>query len=74
MNPLVYFETFVEQIYFILVVDPHFWKILGKCSSNSSNKFCEKLEKEGWIQWKCLDTDFCDNSFYNFCLPQIKSF
>ena len=55
------------------VVDPHFWQILGKCSSNSSSKFCDKLEEEGWIKWKCLETDFCDSSFYNFCLPQIKS-
>ena len=53
------------------VVDPHFWN--RKTSSNLSKDFCEQLEDEGWIQWKCVQSDFCDSSFYNFCLPQLKS-
>ena len=61
-----------EQTYAIKsVVDPHFWN--RKTSSSSSKDFCEQLEDEGWIRWKCVQSDFCDNSFYNFCVPQLKS-
>jgi len=56
---------------YLLVVDPHFWN--KSSSSNSTKTFCEQLQNEGWIQWKCLETDFCDSSFYNLCLPQLKS-
>ncbi|CAK9806049.1 Ufm1-specific protease 1 [Anthophora plagiata] len=52
----------VKNTYF-LIVDPHF---IGRA------KGTEQLENYHWVKWQNLD-NFVDSSFYNLCLPQIKS-
>ncbi|XP_072943093.1 ufm1-specific protease 1-like [Epargyreus clarus] len=47
----------------LLVVDPHY---IGKEQTN------EFLQNKGWVKWQPLK-DFLSSSFYNLCLPQIKS-
>ncbi|CAG9795659.1 unnamed protein product [Diatraea saccharalis] len=47
----------------LLVVDPHY---VGKEESK------EFLQRKGWVKWQPLK-DFISSSFYNLCLPQIKS-
>ncbi|XP_029649289.1 ufm1-specific protease 1 [Octopus sinensis] len=47
----------------LLVLDPHFY---GKSVTE------EKLIKDEWIKWKSLES-FKGKSFYNLCLPQLKS-
>ena len=51
----------VDDVY-LLVLDPHF---------SGKNAAIRQLQDEQWISWKRL-CDFDQNSFYNFCLPQIK--
>ncbi|KAL9985014.1 hypothetical protein ACROYT_G007367 [Oculina patagonica] len=46
-----------------LIADPHFY---GKADKTL-------LQSDGWIQWKHLDDVFNSDSFYNFCLPQLRS-
>lgn len=46
-----------------LIVDPHFY---GKADK-------AVLQNDGWVQWKHLDEVFKSDSFYNFCLPQLRS-
>ncbi|XP_043285214.1 ufm1-specific protease 1 [Venturia canescens] len=48
---------------YLLVVDPHF---VGRAKSR------EQLQQNNWTKWQNLK-DFIDSSFYNICLPQIKS-
>ncbi len=48
---------------YLLVLDPHF---------HGENATRIQLQKDGWICWKSLN-DFSENSFYNFCLPQISA-
>ena len=31
------------------------------------------LQSNGWVQWKHLEDVFNRESFYNFCLPQLRS-
>ncbi|CAH0401336.1 unnamed protein product [Chilo suppressalis] len=47
----------------LLIVDPHY---VGKKQSK------EFLQKKGWVKWQPLK-DFLSSSFYNLCLPQVKS-
>ncbi|XP_030030555.2 ufm1-specific protease 2 [Manduca sexta] len=47
----------------LLVVDPHF---VGK---EQTKNF---LFNKGWVKWQPL-SDFLSSSFYNLCLPQVKS-
>ncbi|XP_063830751.1 probable Ufm1-specific protease 1 [Ostrinia nubilalis] len=47
----------------LLVVDPHY---VGK---EQSNQF---LQSKGWVKWQPLN-DFLSSSFYNLCLPQVRS-
>ena len=47
----------------LLILDPHF--------SGSQPTKCQ-LQKNGWVSWQRL-SNFCNDSFYNFCLPQISS-
>ncbi|XP_045502202.1 ufm1-specific protease 1 [Colias croceus] len=47
----------------LLVVDPHY---VG------SEKTKEFLQNKGWVKWQPLK-DFLSSSFYNLCLPQVKS-
>ncbi|XP_064595334.1 ufm1-specific protease 1-like [Liolophura sinensis] len=47
----------------LLVLDPHFYGPL---------KSVETLCTENWIKWRTVDT-FNEDSFYNLCLPQLKS-
>ena len=49
---------------YLLVVDPHYWGPKD-CSAKD-------LQDKRWVRWKPLD-EFSDSSFYNMCLPQIKS-
>lgn len=43
--------------------DPHFYGNADKTL----------LQSDGWVQWKHLDEVFKSDSFYNFCLPQLRS-
>lgn len=47
---------------YLLVIDPHY---VG------TDKNVEDLGKKGYVSWINVK-DFEQNSFYNFCLPQIK--
>ncbi len=47
----------------LLVLDPHYY---GDIASK------EQLQLDGWVSWIDLK-DFNQDSFYNFCLPQISS-
>ncbi|KAL0820340.1 hypothetical protein ABMA28_006240 [Loxostege sticticalis] len=47
----------------LLVVDPHY---VGREQSK------EFLQNKGWVKWQPLK-DFLSSSFYNLCLPQVKS-
>ena len=52
---------------YFLVLDPHF------VSSKNIEIFKnEHLVEQGWAKWVPLQ-DFSSSSFYNLCLPQIKS-
>lgn len=44
----------------LLIADPHFW-----------NGSISDVTLDNWITWKNVDTDFCDSSMYNVCLPQL---
>jgi len=46
----------------VLVLDPHFTSVQN----------CEELVKKQMLSWRRLDM-FDKSSFYNFCLPQLKS-
>ncbi|KAJ0174232.1 hypothetical protein K1T71_010378 [Dendrolimus kikuchii] len=47
----------------LLIVDPHY---IGKEQTKGF------LQNKGWVKWQPLK-DFVSSSFYNLCLPQIKS-
>ncbi|XP_072045124.1 ufm1-specific protease 1-like [Amphiura filiformis] len=47
---------------YLLVLDPHFW-------GTPTNSI---LHEDKWLSWKPVD-DFLEDSFYNFCLPQLKA-
>lgn len=49
--------------YYFLIADPHFY-------GRADRLF---LQSNGWVQWKHLDDVFKQESFYNFCLPQLRS-
>ncbi|XP_031574803.1 ufm1-specific protease 2-like [Actinia tenebrosa] len=49
--------------YYFLIADPHF---VGKAN-------IDVLTKNGWLEWKRLEDVFIEGSFYNFCLPQLRS-
>eukprot|EP00092_Neocalanus_flemingeri_P024650 GFUD01026735.1.p1 GENE.GFUD01026735.1~~GFUD01026735.1.p1 ORF type:complete len:218 (-),score=60.16 GFUD01026735.1:93-746(-) len=51
---------------YFLIVDPHFVKT-DACETDSAD-----LVEAGWAKWVNLD-GFSGSSFYNLCLPQIKS-
>lgn len=59
---IVGLHTSAKGVY-LLIVDPHF---VGRARD------AEHLRNDYWIKWQSLD-DFIDNSFYNLCLPQVKS-
>lgn len=46
-----------------LIADPHFY---GKADKTL-------LQNDGWVKWKHLEEVFKSDSFYNFCLPQLRS-
>ncbi|KOC60029.1 Ufm1-specific protease 1 [Habropoda laboriosa] len=48
---------------YLLIVDPHF---IGRARGT------EQLENYHWVKWQNLD-NFVDSSFYNLCLPRVKS-
>lgn len=48
--------------FYFLIADPHFY---GKADKTL-------LQSNGWVQWKHLDDVFKKESFYNFCLPQLR--
>jgi len=52
-----------SQGFHFLIADPHFY---GKSDKTL-------LQSNGWVQWKLLDDVFNADSFYNFCLPQLRS-
>ena len=52
---------------YFLVLDPHF-----VATTKIENIENEHLVKQGWASWVKLQ-DFSSSSFYNICLPQIKS-
>ena len=43
--------------------DPHFYGRADRLP----------LQNNGWVQWKHLEDVFKRESFYNFCLPQLRS-
>ncbi|KAK2710765.1 ufm1-specific protease 1-like [Artemia franciscana] len=49
--------------HWMLVVDPHYY-------GHPKNK--EQLQQQHWVAWVNIK-DFTESSFYNFCLPQLKS-
>ncbi|XP_068742780.1 ufm1-specific protease 1-like isoform X2 [Montipora capricornis] len=49
--------------FYFLIADPHFY---GKADKTL-------LQSNGWVQWKHLDDVFKKESFYNFCLPQLRN-
>ena len=49
--------------YCSILQDPHFHGHADKLL----------LQSNGWVQWKHLDDVFKQESFYNFCLPQLRS-
>ncbi|CAH3018056.1 unnamed protein product [Porites evermanni] len=49
--------------FYFLIADPHF---CGKADK-------AMLQDHGWVQWKSLNDVFKVDSFYNFCLPQLRS-
>ncbi|KAM7436702.1 UFM1 hydrolase [Porites harrisoni] len=49
--------------FYFLIADPHF---CGKADK-------AMLQDHGWVQWKSLSDVFKVDSFYNFCLPQLRS-
>lgn len=55
-------QEFTRDEIHLLVLDPHF---VGNDAT------LKQLQDEHWISWKRL-TDFDEQSFYNFCLPQIS--
>ncbi|XP_001633715.3 ufm1-specific protease 1 isoform X2 [Nematostella vectensis] len=50
-----------DKFYF-LISDPHF---VGVASPRV-------LLDDGWLKWRKLEDVFDKNSFYNFCLPQLR--
>lgn len=52
----------IENDVYLLVLDPH-------CSKQ--NPTINELQSEGWIKWINVN-EFNNESFYNFCLPQVK--
>ncbi|XP_053677239.1 probable Ufm1-specific protease 1 [Anopheles nili] len=53
----------VDQDVYLLVVDPHFaGRIMTK----------EELYTKQYVKWQKVE-DFVDSSFYNLCLPMVKS-
>lgn len=46
-----------------VLIDPHF---VGRAKS------MEQLENYHWVKWQSINS-FIDSSFYNLCLPQVKS-
>ena len=55
-------NSYNDNDVYLLVLDPHF---------SGMNATVQQLQDEQWISWKKL-CDFDQNSFYNFCLPQIR--
>jgi hypothetical protein len=53
-----------KDAHYLLVVDPHF-------TSNYDTNL-SYLIKNKWIEWKNIDYFNAANSFYNFCMPQLK--
>ena len=51
---------------FLLLQDPHFY------SKSSEVVSRDDLQTKGWISWKLIE-DFDQQSFYNICLPQLKT-
>lgn len=49
--------------FYFLIADPHFHGHADRLL----------LQSNGWVQWKHLDDVFKRESFYNFCLPQLRS-
>ncbi|XP_074615685.1 ufm1-specific protease 1-like [Acropora palmata] len=48
---------------YFLIADPHFHGHADRLL----------LQSNGWVQWKHLGDVFKRESFYNFCLPQLRS-
>lgn len=48
---------------YFLIADPHFHGHADRLL----------LQSNGWVQWKHLEDVFKRESFYNFCLPQLRS-
>lgn len=48
---------------YFLIADPHFYGHADRLP----------LQNNGWVQWKHLEDVFKRESFYNFCLPQLRS-
>ncbi|XP_053665404.1 probable Ufm1-specific protease 1 [Anopheles marshallii] len=53
----------VDQDVYLLVVDPHF---VGRIKTK------EELYTKQYVKWQKVE-DFVDSSFYNLCLPMLKS-
>ena len=49
---------------YLLIIDPHY---CGKPLDKA-----DQLFQDHWVSWKSVQSDFCDSSFYNLCLPQIS--
>jgi hypothetical protein len=49
-----------------LVVDPHFLK------RKDSQVSIDELIENSWISWQDVNQYNTNNSFYNFCMPQLK--
>ena len=53
-----------EREVYLLVLDPHF--------TTAGETTAKDLQRDGWVSWRRL-SDFDQNSFYNFCLPQVSA-
>lgn len=51
---------------YLLVVDPHYY------NQKHLLEDVTELHNENWVYWKNID-HFSDSSFYNICMPQVKS-
>ena len=61
---IFYGHELTDDNVYLLVLDPHF------CGKSTT---IQQLQGENWVAWKKL-SDFDQNSFYNFCLPQIRGY
>lgn len=56
---------------YFLIVDPHYVSS-SSLSSSPSSPSSSCMVRDQWVQWVSL-RDFQQDSFYNLCLPQVRS-